>query len=99
MSILGRAWAGVTGAGRWLTCRPATDAEAGRRAAVCRACPSLVPMRVRGTVLAAGFCGDPLAVTNRTCGCLVLWSGDGTRPSVPAGKVTCQGEACPQAKW
>lgn len=99
MSILGRAWAGVTGAGRWLTCRPATDAEAGRRAAVCRACPSLVPMRVRGTVLAAGFCGDPLAKTDRTCGCLVLWSGDGTKPAAPAGKTTCVDERCPQAKW
>ena len=99
MSIMGRAWAGVMGAARWISCRPVADGVAEQRASVCRACPSLVPMRVRGTVLAAGFCGDPLAQTNRTCGCLVLWSGDGTKPAAPAGKVTCQGEACPQAKW
>jgi len=99
MSIVGRAWAGVTGATRWLTCRLATDAEAGRRAEVCRCCPSLVPMRVRGTVLGAGFCGDPLSVTTRTCGCLVLWSRDGGKPDTAAGKVTCSGEACPQGKW
>lgn len=99
MSIIGRAWAGVTGAGRWISCQPVADAEAEQRAEVCRCCPSMVPMRVRGTVLGAGFCGDPLAVTSKTCGCLVLWSRDGGRPDTAAGKVTCSGESCPQGKW
>jgi hypothetical protein len=99
MSIIGRAWAGVTGAARWISCQPVAAGVAEQRASICRQCPSVVPMRVRGTVLAAGFCGDPLAATNRTCGCLVLWANDGGRPDAAAGKVTCSGEKCPQGRW
>lgn len=99
MSLIGRAWAGVTGAARWISCQPAAAGVAEQRASICRVCPSLVPMRVRGTVLGAGFCGDPLASTNKTCGCLVLWSGNGAKPDQPAGKTTCVNERCPQGKW
>jgi hypothetical protein len=88
----------MLGLAKWMRCERVTGTVAESRAAICRTCPSLVHLRIKGTAYTAGFCGEPVAPTATTCGCLVLW-GETTNPKRPAGKTTCSEEHCPQGKW
>ena len=88
----------MLGLAKWMLCDRVDGTEAERRAAICRSCPSLVEMKIKGTSYTAGFCGKPIAPTATTCGCLVLW-GEITKPTRAAGKTTCGEEHCPQGKW
>lgn len=82
---------GVYGAGKFLAAAMtgdlADDATVDARRAVCRDCPYRVRMVAPGAMGESDWCGTPLTVTAKTCGC------------VCAAKTLVKSESCPSGRW